>query len=156
MTDATLEFICRNADISAGTSIGNVGIILDVVENKETHEFRYLGNGELTSHGWNLLLNGKPLPNECYGYQDIIILLDDNIPVGIVYPMGACDLHVLVLEEYRGKGIMSNFMSSGIIHQLNPGLSSVSTNHYPEYEPEIYSKINHLVAKAGLDLRVTP
>ena len=155
MTNETLEFICRNANISVGTPIDGVGIILDVVGNPKTREFRYLKNGELTSHGWNLLLNGKPLPEGRFGYQDIIILLDDNIPVGIVYPMGECDLHVLVLEEYQGRGIMSDFMSSGIVHQLNPGLISVSTDYLPEYEPDMYSKIKHLAAKAGLGLRIS-
>lgn len=152
MTNETLELICRNANISVGTPIGDFGIILDVVENTKTRKFRYLRNGELTSHGWNLMLNGKPLPKGCYGYQDIIILLEDNIPAGIVFPMGECDLHVLVLEEYQDRGIMSGFMSSGIVHQLNPGLTSVSTNHFPEFEPEMHSKIKHLAAKAGLEL----
>ena len=155
MTNENLELICRNANISVGTPIGDVGIILDVVENTKTCKFRYLRNGELTSHGWKLLLNGKPLPKGCFGYKDIIILLDDNVPVGIVFPMGECDLHVLVLEEYRGRGFMSGFMSSGIVHQLNPGLSSVSTNYSPKFEREMYSKIKHLAAKAGLELRVS-
>jgi hypothetical protein len=101
------------------------------------------------------MLSSKPLPKGCFGYQDIIILLEDNTPVGIVYPMGECDLHVLILEEYQGSGIMSNFMSSGIIHQLNLGLSSVSTNYSLEFEPEMYSKIKHLAAKAGLELHIS-
>ncbi len=152
MTNETLELICRNANISVGIPIGDVGIILDVIENTKTRKFQYLRNGELT-HGWNLMLNGKPLPKGCFGYKDIIILLEDNIPVGIVFPMGEYDLHVLVLAEYQGRGIMSKFMSSGIVHQLNPGLSSVSTNYYPKFEPEMYSKVKHLAAKAGLEIR---
>lgn len=155
MTNETLELICRNANISVGMPIGDVGIILDVIENTKTRKFQYLRNGELKANGWNLMLNGKPLPKGCFGYQDIIILLEENIPVGIVFPMGECDLHVLVLEEYQGKGIMSDFMSSGIVHQMNPGLSSISTNYYPELEPEMYSKIKHLAAKAGLELRIS-
>lgn len=155
MTNETLELICRNANISVGIPIGDVGIILDVIENIKTRKFQYLRNGELTTHGWNLMFNGKPLPKGCFGYQDIIILLEENIPVGIVFPMDECDLHVLVLEEYQGRGIMSDFMSSGIVHQLNPGLSSISTNYYPELEPEMYSKIKHLAAKAGLELRIS-
>lgn len=155
MTNETLELICRNADISVGIPIGDVGIILDVIENTKKRKFQYLRNGELRLHGWNLRLNGKPLPKGCFGYQDIIILLEDNIPVGIVFPMGESDLHVLVLEEYQGRGIMSDFMSSGIIHQLNPRLSSISTNYSPEFEPEMYSKIKHLASKAGLELRMS-
>ncbi len=155
MTNETLELICRNTNISVGIPIGDVGIILDVIENTKTRKFQYLRNGELTTHGCNFMLNGKPLPKGCFGYQDIIILLEDNIPVGIVYPMGEWDLHVLVLEEYQGSGIMSNFMSSGIAHKLNPGLSSVSTNYVSEFEPEMYSKIKHLAAKAGLELRIS-
>lgn len=155
MTNETLELICRNADISEGIPIGDVGIILDVIENAKTRNFQYLRNGELALHGWSLRLNGKPLPKECFGYQDIIILLEDNIPVGIVFPMGESDLHVLVLEEYQGRGIMSDFMSSGIVHQLNPGLSSISTNFSPEFEPEMYSKIKHLASKAGLELHMS-
>lgn len=155
MTNETLELICRNADISVGIPIGDVGIILDVIENTNNRKFQYLRNGELRLHGWNLWLNGEPLPKGCFGYQDIIILLEDNITVGIVFPMGESDLHVLVLEEYQGRGIMSDFMSSGIIHQLNPGLSSISTNYYPEFEPEMYSKIKHLASKAGLELRIS-
>lgn len=155
MTNETLELICRNADISVGIPIGDVGIILDVIENTKTRKFQYLRNGELTLHGWNLRLNGKPLPKGCFGYQDIIILLEDNIPVGIVFPMGESDLHVLVLEEYQGRGIMSDFMSSGIVHNLNPGLSSISTNYSPKFEPEMYSKIKHLASKAGLELHMS-
>jgi hypothetical protein len=155
MTNETLELICRNADISVGTPIGDVGIILDVIENTKNRKFQYLRNGELRSHGWNLRFNGKPLPKGCFGYQDIIILLEDNIPVGIVFPMGESDLHVLVLEEYQGRGIMSDFMSSGIVHQLNPRLSSISTNYSLEFEPEMYSKMKHLASKAGLKLRMS-
>ena len=125
MTNETLELICRNANISVGTPIGDVGVILDVIENTKTRKFQYLRNGELTLHGWNLMHNGRPLPEGCFGYKDMIILLEDNIPVGIVFPMGKSDLHVLVLKEYQSKGIMSDFMSSGIVHQLNPELSSV-------------------------------
>ena len=153
MTNEELELICRNADISVGIPIGDVGVILDVIENTKTRKFHYLENGELTLHGLNLSFKGKSLPKGCYGYQDIIILLEGIIPVGIVFPMGKFDLHVLVLEEYQGRGIMSDFMSSGIIHQLNPGLSSISTNYFPEFEPEMYNKIKHLAAKAGLKLR---
>ena len=155
MTNETLESICRNANISVGTPIGNVGVILDVVENTKTHKFRYLRKGALTYNGSKVIHNGKPLPKGCWGYQDIIILLDENISVGIVYPMGDCDLHVLVLEEYQGRGIMSDFMSSGIVHLLNPGLSSVSTNYYPDCEPEMYGIVKHLAAKAGLELRIS-
>lgn|GEM_PF-951974 len=156
MTNEALELICRNADISVGIPIGDVGVILDVIENDntETCKFQYLKNGELTLHGYTVRLNGKSLPKGCYGYKDIIILLEGIAPVGIVYPMGERDLHVLVLEEYQGRGIMSDFMSSGIVHQLNPGLSSVSTNYHPEFEPEMYNKIKHLAAKAGLELRM--
>jgi hypothetical protein len=50
MTNETLELICRNANISMGTPIGDVGVILDVVENTKTHSFRYLINGKLTPH----------------------------------------------------------------------------------------------------------
>ena len=143
------------AEISVGIPIGDIGVILDVIENTKTRKFQYLRNGELTSYGWNLMLKGKTLPKGCFGYQDIIILLEDNIPVGIVFLIGECDLHVLVLEEYRDRGIMSDFMSSGIVHQLSPGLSSVSTNYFPEFEPEMYSKIKHLEAKAGLELCIS-
>jgi hypothetical protein len=155
MTNETLELICRNVDISVGTPIGGVGIILDVIEDSSTGRFEYLRNGELILNGWNLWINGKPLPNGCYGYQDIIILLVENTPVGIVFPMGKSDLHVLVLEEYQGRGIMSDFMSSGIIHQLNPGLSSITTNFSPRFEPDMYSKIKHLASKACLVLRTS-
>jgi hypothetical protein len=148
MTNEELELICRNADISVGTPIGGVGIILDVIEDSRTCRFVYLRNGDLTPHGLNLRINGKPLPKGCSGYKDIIILLEENTPVGIVFPMGENDLHVLVLEEYQGRG----FMSSGIIHQLNPGLSSITTNFNPRFEPEMYSKIKHLASKAGLEL----
>ena len=153
MTNEKLELICRNANISVGIPIGEVGIILDVIEDTENRKIQYLRNGALTPHGWNLMLNGKPLPKGCYGYKDIIILLEDNSPVGIVFPMDESDLHVLILEEHQGKGIMSGFMSSGLIHQLNPGLSSVSTNYCPESEPEMYHKVKHLAAKAGLKVR---
>jgi len=155
MTNETLELICRNANISVGIPIGDVGVILDVIENTKTNKFQYLRNGELTLHGFKTMLNGKPLPKGCWEYQDVIILVKDNIPVGIVFPMGEYDLHVLVLEEHQGMGIMSEFMSSGIVHQLNPRLSSVSTNYFPEFEPEMYSKIKHLAAKAGLELRIS-
>ena len=155
MTNDTLELICRNADISVGIPIGDVGIILDVIEDSRTCRFEHLRNGQLTLHGWNLRINGKHLPNGCLGYQDIIILLEKNTPVGIVFPMGESDLHVLVFEEYQGRGIMSGFMSSGIVHQLNPGLSSVTTNFSPRFEPEMYSKIKHLASKAGLELRMS-
>lgn len=156
MTNESLEFICRNADLSVGVSIGDVGIIMDAVESMKTHEFHYLRSGELKPHGWSYLLNGKPLPKGFSGLKDVIILLEDNKSVGIVYPMGESDLHVLILEEYQGRGYMSHFMSSGIVHQLNPALSSVSTNYSPDYEPEMYNKVVHLAAKAGLELRVTP
>ncbi|NMB44117.1 MAG: hypothetical protein GX995_08315 [Clostridiales bacterium] len=155
MTNETLELICRNTDISVGIPIGDVGIILDVIEDSRTCRFEYLRNGELTLHGWNFRINGKPLPNGYFGYKDIIILLDDITPVGIVFPMGESDLHVLVLEEYQGKGIMSDFMSSGIVHQLNPGLSSITTNISPRFELEMYSKIKHLASKVGLELRIS-
>ena len=35
-------------------------------------------------------------------------------------------------------------MNSGIVHTLNPGLSSVSTNYLPDFEPEMYNKVKHL------------
>lgn len=152
MTNEELGLICRNTDISVGTPIDGVGIILDVIEDSSTGRFEYLRNGELTSHGLNLRINGKPLPNGCFGYQNVIILLEENTPVGIVFPMGKSDLHVLVFEEYQGRGIMSNFMSSGIVHQLNPGLTSITTNFSPRFEPDMYSKIKHLASKAGLEI----
>ena len=155
MTNEELELICRNTDISVGTPIGGVGIILDVIEDSRTCRFEYLRNGDLTLHGLNLRINGKSLPNGCFGYQNVIILLEENTPVGIVFPMGKSDLHVLVLEEYQGRGIMSSFMSSGIVHQLNPGLSSIRTNFSPRFDPDKYNKIKHLASKAGLVIRTS-
>ena len=73
MTNEELELICRNADISVGTPIGGVGIILDVIEDSITGRFEYLRNGKLTPDGLNFRINGNPLPNGCFGYQDIII-----------------------------------------------------------------------------------
>ncbi len=155
MTNEELELICRNADISVGTPIGGIGVILDVIEDSSTGRFEYMRNGELILHGWDLWINGKPLPNGYFGYPDVIILLEENTPVGIVFPMGESDLHVLVLKEYQNRGIMSNFMSSGIVHQLNPGLSSITTNFNPIFDPEKYSKIKHLASIAGLEIRTS-
>lgn len=36
MINETLELICRNANINVGIPIGDVGIILDVIENTKT------------------------------------------------------------------------------------------------------------------------
>jgi len=155
MTNETLEFICRNANIDVGVPISDIGVILDVVENTKTRKFQYLKNRELTWHGLNLKLNGKPLQKGYFGYQDIIILLGNNVSTGIIYPMGEHDLHFLVLKEYQNKGIMSNFMNSGVIRKIRPRLSSVSTNYSPKFQPEMYNKIKHLVSKAGLKLLIT-
>lgn len=67
MTNEELGLICRNTDIFVGTPISRVGIILDVIEDSRTCRIEYLRTGDLTPHGLNLRINGKPLPNGCFG-----------------------------------------------------------------------------------------
>jgi len=156
MRDETLEYLCLHADITNGEwLVPEEAIRIDIgvngTGNVKNCEFTYFKPGSLQYCGSHeISTDGRRFQ---YGYTDFIVLMEKGVRVGAVYPMGNVDLHVMILKKHQNKGYMSRFMRSGIVHQLNPRLKSVTTNCWKEFEPKKYKKLEHLVSLAGLVLK---
>lgn len=94
---------------------------------------------------------------KCYGSKnnrslskenEYIILLDNGNRVGGIYIMGDHDLHIQMFQKYQGKGILSEFMSSGWFKTNKPDLQTISCIH--DESSEEFKKIKHLGKLAGL------
>lgn len=85
-------------------------------------------------------------------FDEFVVLLDNNVRVGGIYIMGDTDIHAVVFEEFRSRHFLSNFMRSGHLMRIRPGLKSTSTGYDPNLDDE-YKVVQHLASLAGLQLK---
>ena len=86
-----------------------------------------------------------------YEQEEVIVLVKNGIKVGGIYRMGPYDIHVVIKEEYRGKGILSGFLKKGIINEIWPENTSVKLCGVDTREE--YNKKRYLVQLCNMTIR---
>lgn len=86
-----------------------------------------------------------------YVEEEIIILTKSGIKAGGIYRMGPVDVHWVIIEEYRGQHILSDFLKTDIIREIWPENTSTElcgVDTQDEYDKKRYlAELCHMSIK---------
>lgn len=87
---------------------------------------------------------------EIHPMTEFIVFIDeDGVRLGGIYLMGSVDIHATIFKPYRDKGILSEFLRTGIIHELQPDLDEISI--FASTADEYYRR-EHLANILGVEV----
>jgi hypothetical protein len=85
------------------------------------------------------------------GNWEYVILVDNDVKVGVIVRWGHFDLYWLILEDYREKHYLSNLLRARTLKELwKENYTITCIKSYDEYE---YSKTKHLAEIGGYEIK---
>ncbi len=131
MTNEFLQKLLLTTDISKGRCIKQVGNIKAIFMKNISVE---------------VPVNGRMDNIITVVYDYIVLVKDETIIIGGMLKMENKDVHILIFDEFRGKGYCSKIMKDNFLKRIWRD-SEISCN-----TPDQYFKVRHLVESSGLRL----
>ncbi len=88
-----------------------------------------------------------------YSICEFLIIADNGIKKAIIYNCGNIDLHWYTFHKWRGQGVLSNALRTGVIKKMWPQINSVTCHcEWNENREEKYRMTQHLASLADLEV----